>query len=103
MYSILQHGGKQYKVNKGQIICLEKINIKVGNVILFNNIIMFSNSSKFLIGTPFINSIKILGKIISHFRGDKLIILKFRRRKHFQKYQGHRQYFTNVKILDIKN
>ncbi|WP_367670422.1 50S ribosomal protein L21 [Sodalis-like secondary symbiont of Drepanosiphum platanoidis] len=101
MYAIFESGGKQHKVNKGQIIRLEKINLKIGKIIESKKILMLVNNKKIYFGNPFCLNKKILMEIIKHDRYKKIIIYKFKRRKHFKKKQGHRQWFTDVKILDI--
>lgn len=101
MYAIFSHGGKQYTAKKGQIIRLEKINFKVGLNFTINNILMIVNNKKIKIGNPNIINSNILGNIIRHGREKKIKIIKFKRRKHYKKQQGHRQYFTEIKIIDI--
>lgn len=102
MYAIFAHSGKQYYVTKGQTVRLEKININPGQNIQFNNIIMIVKNQEIIINpTSLINS-HILGNIISQGKDKKINIIKFKRRKHYKKKQGHRQSFTEVKIIDIK-
>ncbi|MFI4847450.1 MAG: 50S ribosomal protein L21 [Candidatus Makana argininalis] len=101
MYAVFQSCGKQYKVIPGQIIIMEKINCKINNIIEFSKVLMICNNKNINLGNPFIKNIKIEAKIISHFRNKKIIILKFKRRKHFRKKQGHRQWFTKLKIQNI--
>ncbi|WP_097032287.1 50S ribosomal protein L21 [Sodalis endosymbiont of Henestaris halophilus] len=101
MYAVFQSGGKQYRVRKGQTVCLEKLDIATGEFIEFKQVMMIINGDHVEIGYPFINSSKITAEVVAHGRGDKVMIVKFRRRKHYRKHQGHRQWFTNVKITDI--
>ncbi|CAL4323437.1 50S ribosomal protein L21 [Buchnera aphidicola (Eriosoma grossulariae)] len=103
MYAILKNGGKQYRVTIGQIIKLEKINHKIGDIIQFNQVLMISDNNKINIGTPYLNQISIQGSVIDQGRNKKIHIIKFRRRKHYKKQQGHRQFYTSVKIQEIKN
>ncbi|QCI18921.1 50S ribosomal protein L21 [Buchnera aphidicola] len=103
MYAVFLSGGKQYRVQKNQTIQLEKINKPTGSIIEFNNILMISNQSQTKIGKPFLNGSKIKAYIENHGRSKKIKIIKFNRRKHYKKQQGHRQYFTKVKIVDIYN
>ncbi|MFI4853156.1 MAG: 50S ribosomal protein L21 [Candidatus Makana argininalis] len=102
MYAIFQSCGKQYKVIQGQNIIMEKINYEPNNIIEFSKVLMIFDNKKIKLGHPFIKNVKIRAQIISHFRNKKIIILKFKRRKHFRKKQGHRQWFTNLKIQNIK-
>lgn len=101
MYAIFQSGGKQHRVSEGQIIRLEKLDTKTGNTITFNQVMMIANGNDILIGHPFVSNGKIMTKVVAHGRGDKTMIIKFRRRKHSRKHQGHRQWFTDVKITNI--
>ncbi|MBK4765289.1 MAG: 50S ribosomal protein L21 [Pantoea sp. Brub] len=103
MYAVFQSGGKQHKVTEGQTIRLEKIRADIGKCIELHQILMIVNKDQINIGTPFITGSLIKAEVISHIRGKKITIIKFRRRKHYRKQQGHRQYFTNVKILNIVN
>lgn len=101
MYALLKSGSKQYKVSEGQIIKIEKINIEIGSIIEFKKIIMISNHNKIQIGTPFLKKTKIFAEVINHNRNKKIFIIKFKRRKHFYKNQGHRQKFSLIKIIKI--
>ncbi|UVK77201.1 MAG: 50S ribosomal subunit protein L21 [Sodalis sp. Fse] len=101
MYAVFQSGGKQHRVSKGQIIRLEKLNIATGETIEFDQIMMIVNGRDIQIGCPFINSCTIRAEVIVHGRGEKVMIAKFHRRKHSRKHQGHRQWFTDVKIIGI--
>ncbi|MGK2946317.1 MAG: 50S ribosomal protein L21 [Candidatus Malihini olakiniferum] len=101
MYAVFQSGGKQHRVSEGQIIRLEKIDIATGEVIEFKHIMMVSNGKETKIGDPFIDIGKIKAEVVAHGRGEKVTVVKFRRRKHYHKQAGHRQWFTDVKITDI--
>lgn len=103
MYAVFMSGGKQYRVVKNQIIRLEKLNNPIGTTIEFNQILMISNKEFRTIGTPFITGGIIKANIENHGRLKKVKIIKFNRRKHYKKQQGHRQYFTDVKIIDINS
>lgn len=101
MYAVFQSGGKQHRISEGQVVRLEKLNIATGKTIELYQVMMIANSNDIQIGDPFISGGKITAEIIAHGRGDKVMIVKFRRRKHFRKHQGHRQWFTDVKIIGI--
>ncbi|MBX4180796.1 50S ribosomal protein L21 [Sodalis sp. CWE] len=101
MYAIFQSSGKQFLASRGQIVRLEKLNTEKGKFIEFKNVMMITDGEKIQIGTPFLCSAKVIGEIINHGRLDKIRIIKFRRRKHYRKSQGHRQWFTDVKINNI--
>ncbi|WAI18769.1 MAG: 50S ribosomal protein L21 [Buchnera aphidicola (Brevicoryne brassicae)] len=103
MYAVFISGGKQHRATKNQIIRLEKLNNSLGTTIEFNQILMISNEDSTKIGTPFIKGAKIKAHIENHGRLKKIKVVKFNRRKHYKKQQGHRQYFTDVKIIDINH
>lgn len=101
MYAIFQSGGKQHQVSEGQDVLLEKINVKVGEIIQFDQILMIFDEKKIEIGNPIVSNRLIKANVISHIKGNKIRIIKFNRRKHYRKTQGHRQWFTKIKILNI--
>ena len=101
MYAVFQSGGKQHRVSEGQIVRLEKLEIETGVEIIFDEILMVANGEDIQVGTPFVDGATIKAEIVEHGRGDKIKIVKFRRRKHYRKQQGHRQWFTDVKITAI--
>lgn len=103
MYAIFEHGGKQYQVEKGQTVRLDKLQHSIGAEFKVCNILMIVNEKKITIGTPHILHSSIISNVIRHGRDKKIKIIKFKRRKHYKKQQGHRQYFTEIKIIDIIN
>ncbi|HMI76814.1 MAG TPA: 50S ribosomal protein L21 [Buchnera sp. (in: enterobacteria)] len=103
MYAVFIHGGKQHRVKEGQIIKLEKIDIETGKQIIFDQILMIVKNKKITIGNPILKKCSILANVNDHGRNKKIKIIKFHRRKHHKKQQGHRQDFTEVKIKKINN
>jgi len=101
MYAVFQSGGKQHRVAEGQTVRLEKIEIAPGETVEFDNVLMVSNDDDVKIGTPYVDGGKVTAEVVTHGRGDKVKIVKFRRRKHSRKQMGHRQWFTEVKITNI--
>lgn len=101
MYAILQSGGKQHLVRENEIIRIEKLKQPKGTIVQFNEIIMSADNKNINIGMPFLKNCIITAQIINHGCADKVHILKFRRRKHYRKHQGHRQWFTEIKITNI--
>jgi len=101
MYAIIETGGKQYRVAEGQKLSIEKLAAEEGKTIDFDRVLMAGEGANVKVGTPLIAGAKVTAEIIKHGRGKKVRILKFRRRKHHMKQQGHRQDFTQVKITKV--
>ena len=101
MYAVFQSGGKQHRVVEGQTLRLEKLDIETGSNIEFDQVLLVSDGEKVEVGAPYVKGGKIVATVVSHGRGDKVKIVKFRRRKHSRKQMGHRQWFTEVKITGI--
>lgn len=101
MYAVIKTGGKQYRVKEGQVIRVETLPVQVGEKIDFSDILMVANGDDIKIGTPTVEGAKVSGKILEHGRHKKIEIIKFKRRKHHMKRQGHRQNYTAVRIESI--
>lgn len=101
MYAVFQSGGKQHRVAEGQTVRLEKIEVAPGETVEFDNVLMVSGEDNIKIGTPYVDGGKVTAEVVNHGRGEKINIVKFRRRKHSRKQMGHRQWFTEVKITGI--
>ena len=101
MYAVIKTGGKQYRVTEGLTLKIEKLDAEIGAEINFEEVLMVANGDKVQVGAPLVKGSKVVASVVSHGRHDKIFIIKFRRRKHHQKTQGHRQYFTEVKINQI--
>ena len=100
MYAVFQSGGKQHRVTEGQTLRLEKLDLAKGATVEFAAL-MIVNGEEVKIGTPLVEGSKVIAEVVDHDRGDKVKIVKFRRRKHYRKQAGHRQWFTEVKITGI--
>ena len=98
MYAIVDIKGKQFKVEKNQTIDVPKLNQKVGSKIEFDNILLTSDNGEVSTKT----SMKVIAKVVSHEVADKVIVFKMKRRKGYQKKNGHKQQFTTIKIQDLK-
>lgn len=101
MYAIIETGGKQYKVTKGDVIKVEKLNGNVGDKITLDKVLFVSGDS-IVSGMPYIENATVSSTIISQGRDKKVIVYKFKRKIGYHKKNGHRQYFTKLKIDDIK-
>ena len=101
MFAVIVSGGKQYRVQEGQTLKLEKLAVEQGGKVEFDRVLLVSNGDNVTVGEPVVEGAKVSAEVVSHGRGDKVTIIKFRRRKHHMKRQGHRQWFTEVKITGI--
>ncbi|ADT88188.1 50S ribosomal protein L21 [Vibrio sp. Vb2880] len=101
MYAVFQSGGKQHRVSEGQTLRLEKLDVETGATVEFDKVLLVANGEEVKVGAPLVEGGKVTAEVVQHGRGDKVKIVKFRRRKHSRKQQGHRQWFTEVKITGI--
>ncbi len=102
MYAVIVSGGKQHRVEEGEVLRLEKIEAETGATISFDQVLMVANGDDVKVGAPVVSGATVEAEVVAHGRGDKVTIIKFRRRKHSMKRQGHRQWYTEVKITGIK-
>ncbi len=102
MYAIIDTGGKQYRASPGDILKVEKLKSKVGDEIVFDRVLFASDGDEIHIGRPILDNAKVIGKIIRHGKGRKIIVFKYKRRKNYKRKKGHRQLFTEVKIEKIE-
>ncbi|WP_298577855.1 50S ribosomal protein L21 [uncultured Luteimonas sp.] len=100
MYAVLVTGGKQYRVAQGETLRVEKLEAEAGNEITFDNILMLGGSDGVTVGDA-LKGATVSAKVVGHGRADKVRIIKFRRRKHHMKRQGHRQHYTEIEITGI--
>jgi len=101
MYAVIVTGGKQYKVREGERLKVEKIEAATGEVLTFDRVLLVGKDENVQVGTPVVEGAKVTGEVVAQGRHKKIRIIKFRRRKHHMKQQGHRQWFTEIKITGI--
>ena len=101
MYAIIKTGGKQYRVQSGEQLRVEALPADVGATVSIEQVLLVGNGEGVKVGAPFVSGAKVTATVLSHGRGDKVRIFKLRRRKHYQKTQGHRQSYTELRIDDI--
>lgn len=101
MYAIVEIAGKQFKVSQNQQLYTPQLDAEVGKGITFDKVLLVEDNDTVDIGTPTVASAKVVGKVIDQVRGDKIIVFKKKRRKGYQKTQGHRQNYTKVLIENI--
>jgi large subunit ribosomal protein L21 len=101
MYAVIKTGGKQYRVAPGESLQVESLTADVGSAVTFDEVLMVADGDNVRVGAPRIEGATVKAEVTAHGRGDKIRIIKHRRRKHYHKEQGHRQNFTAVKITEI--
>jgi large subunit ribosomal protein L21 len=101
MYAVLVTGGKQYRVMKGEVLRVEKLDAEAGSAVKFDDVLLLGDGEKVTVGTPKVAGASVSATVKAHGRLDKVRIVKFRRRKHHRKQMGHRQYFTEIEITGI--
>jgi large subunit ribosomal protein L21 len=101
MYAIIKTGGKQYRVSAGEQVRVETLAAAVGAAVSFDQVLLLGAGEAVQVGAPLVAGAKVKATVLGHGRGDKVKIFKLRRRKHFQKSQGHRQNYTEIRIDDI--
>ena len=101
MYAVIKTGGKQYRVAEGQTLRVEKLGVEEGGDVEFDQVLMVADGDDIKVGAPLVDGGKVTATVVANGRGDKVKIIKFRRRKHHRKQMGHRQSYTEVKITGI--
>ena len=102
MYAIIASGGKQYKIQEGEILRVEKISGETGAPVSFDRVLMFSDGENVNIGRPVLDDIVVRGHIVEQGKAKKIIVFKYKKRKRYRRKQGHRQQFTAIKIDSIE-
>jgi len=102
MYAVIVSGGKQYRVKEGQFLKVAKIELEPGSTVEFEQVLLVGEGEAVQLGAPYIEGCKVTAVIEAHGKDDKIRIIKMRRRKHYMKHQGHRQWHTRVRITGIE-
>ncbi len=102
MYAVIEANGKQYMVEEGSVVNIEKTRKKPGDIIELSNILLLVDGEKVEIGKPYLDKGKVLAEVRRHFKGKKTLVFKKRRRKDYKKRLGHRQQYTEVRIKEIR-
>ena len=102
MYAIIESCGKQYKVAEGDVVFFEKLDAEEGKKVTFDKVILVSNEGKVEVGAPYVKGVKVEGKVVSHGKGKKIVVYKYKAKKNYRRTQGHRQPYTKVEITKIK-
>lgn len=101
MYAIIETGGKQYRVQEGDVLFLEKITSEEGETVVFDKVLAVSNGGELTVGLPTVEGVSVSAKVLGHGKGKKIIVFKYKPKKGYRKKQGHRQPYTKVQIEKI--
>ena len=101
MYAVIKTGGKQYRVSSGETLKIETVAGEVGSAVVLDKVLMVGSGDSVSMGKPLLTGATVQATIVSHGRHDKIKIFKMKRRKHYQKHQGHRQNYTEIRIDGI--
>jgi large subunit ribosomal protein L21 len=101
MYAVIESGGKQHRVQPGEVLQLEKLEAATGDVLQFDKVLLIGAGADVTVGAPYVAGGSVSAEVIRHGRHDKIRVIKFRRRKHYKRETGHRQWFTEVRITGI--
>jgi large subunit ribosomal protein L21 len=101
VYAVFRTGGKQYRARQGERVRIEKLDAAVGETIAFEDVLLVGEGANVKLGAPLLKGGKVDAKVVSQGREDKIMVIKFRRRKHYKRVLGHRQSFTEVEITGI--
>ena len=102
MFAVIETGGKQYKVNEGDVIFVEKLDVAEGETVTFDNVKALSDGSDLKIGAPTVEGATVTANVLKNGKGKKIYVLKYKSKKNEKKKIGHRQPYTKVQILSIK-
>ncbi|MCD4743253.1 MAG: 50S ribosomal protein L21 [Desulfobacteraceae bacterium] len=102
MYAVIKTGGKQYKVEEGTVLQVEKLEQNEGDTIEFNDVLLYSDGENVTLGNPLVENAIVKAEIIKQAKDKKVLVFKYKRRKGYRKMRGHRQHFTEIKINSIQ-
>ena len=102
MFAIIETGGKQYKVNEGDVIFVEKLGVEEGETVVFDSVKVLSREGALKVGTPNVEGAKVTATVVKNGKGKKIYILKYKAKKNEKKKIGHRQPYTKVQIMTIE-
>ena len=101
MYAVIETGGKQYRVQEGDVVFLEKLKAESGSEVVFDKVLALSDEGTMSFGTPFLTDTIVRAKILSHGKDKKIVVFKYKAKKRYRRKQGHRQPYTKVQIEKI--
>lgn len=102
MYAIVETGGKQYRVQEGDVLRVERLPGNVGDTVTLDKVLLLCQGKKIQVGTPWVSRVKVTAQIVAQGRGKKIIVFKHKRRKNYRRTRGHRQALTTLRIASIE-
>jgi len=102
MYAVIETGGKQYRVEEGAVLKVEKLDIPVGETVKFNKVLMVRSDDATMLGEPYLEGAEVTAKVLETAKSKKILVFKMKPRKGYRRLKGHRQYYTKVLIEKIK-
>jgi large subunit ribosomal protein L21 len=102
MYAVIETGGKQYKVQQGDVLYIEKLNANEGDVVKFDRVLLVGKEDGLVVGSPIVSGASVSAKVEKHGKDKKIIVFKYKAKKNYRKKQGHRQPYTKVTIESIQ-
>ncbi|NLA11067.1 MAG: 50S ribosomal protein L21 [Firmicutes bacterium] len=103
MYAIIETGGKQYRVEEGRPVRVEKLALEKGEEVVFDRVLLFSDGTETKVGRPYLDDCRVKGKVTVQGRGRKIVVFKYKPKKNYRRKMGHRQLFTEVMIREIES
>jgi len=101
VYAIIETGGKQYRVQEGDVLFLEKLSSEEGQTVVFDRVLAVSEGEELKVGTPVVEGASVTARVLGHGKGKKIIVFKYKPKKNYRRKQGHRQPYTKVQIEKI--
>lgn len=101
MYAVIETGGKQYRVQEGDVLTIERLNVEAGDKVEFDKVLVLAKEGDLKVGAPYVEGAKVFGEVVENGKGQKVIIYKYKAKKDYRKKQGHRQPYTMVKIESL--
>ncbi|MEE4301144.1 MAG: 50S ribosomal protein L21 [Pseudomonadales bacterium] len=101
MFAVIESGGKQHRVQEGDVLRLEKLDAEAGASVTFDRVMLVGEGEDVTVGTPLVEGGSVTAEVLGHGRHDKITVIKFKRRKDYDKKQGHRQHYTEIKVTGI--
>jgi large subunit ribosomal protein L21 len=102
MFAVIESGGKQHRVQEGEVLRLEKLEAAAGDAVTFEQVLMVGEGDDVAVGTPFVEGGTVTAEVVGHGRADKVTVIKFKRRKNYHRKRGHRQPYTEVRVTGIR-